>query len=148
MLFFRTNKLIKHILKFRPPVSRPFDGALDKDGGSLMGDAIAMTDEDVLTVHRICSTMACGLECLLVTFDKELAATIAHIDACRVEIGAFDTAATTYGNLIGTLTALTAVVPGYEEIIPAIVLKDERSLDSIGASEVGSGILWRIRIDR
>ena len=55
-----------------------------------MGDAVAVTDEDVLTIEMVGRTMASGLEIRLVAFEEELAATVAHVPAIRVEIRTVD----------------------------------------------------------
>ena len=111
-----------------------------------MGDAVAVTDEDVLTVQVISCAVACCLIFLLVAFEEDVTATVAHVNTLAVEVGAFDAAAATHRHTVVALGTLTAVVPGYEEVVPAVVLKDERCLDGVRTGEVGGGILRRIGI--
>ena len=110
----------------------------------MVGDAIAMTDEDVLTVKTIYGTMTCSLKLFFVTFEEEISTTIPHVDTLTVEIGAINRLAATYGHTVVTLATLATVVPGYKEIIPAIVLEDKGCLDGIGACIIGGRVLRRI----
>ena len=115
-----------------------------QDRSALMGDAVTMTDEDVLTIHRVSSAMTCCLVILLIALQEEHTTAIAHIDAFRIEIGSIDSLTTAYGYPIGAFAALTAVIPRYEEVIPAVVLEDEWCLDGIRTSKIRGGILRRI----
>ena len=98
-----------------------------------MGDAIAMTDEDVLSVKTIYSTMTCSLKLFFVTFEEEISTTIPHVDTFTIEIRAINRLTATYGHAVVALATLATVVPGYKEIIPAIVLEDKGCLDGIRA---------------
>ena len=60
------------------------DRALDEDRGTVLGDAVAMTDEDVFAIDMIGSTMTRSFICFFVAFEEEIATTIAHIDAFAV----------------------------------------------------------------
>ena len=112
-----------------------------------MGDAVTVTDEDVLAVEGIGGAVAGSLKGFLVALKEDHATTVAHVDAIRIEIRSLDTAATAYGHTVVALRALTAVVPGDEEVVPAVVLEDERRLDGVGTSEVGRGVLRGIGIN-
>ena len=72
------------LLKHGPTIWRPTDGTLDEDGGSILGDTITVADENVLTIHVIDGTMTCGFIFVLVAFEEEVAATIAHVNALAV----------------------------------------------------------------
>lgn len=90
-----------------------------------------MTDEDVLPFEGVGSTMTSGLKLLFVTFKEKITATITHINALAVKIGAINRLTTTYRNTVITLAALTTVVPRHKEIIPSVVLEDKRRLNGI-----------------
>ena len=70
--------------KYWPTIFCPADGTLDENRGAIVGNAIAMADKDILTIHVIGRTMTCGFEVLFVAFEKEYATTIAHIGAIRI----------------------------------------------------------------
>jgi hypothetical protein len=76
-----------------------------------VGDAIAMTDKDVLTIKTVYSTMAGGLICLFVTFKEEITSTITHVNTLAVEVRAFYRLTATYGHTIVALAALTTIIP-------------------------------------
>ena len=101
-----------------------------------MGDAVAVTDEDVLSVEVVGGTMACCLIRLLVTLKEQLSTSIAHVYAVRIEIRPVNGLAPTHSDAISALAALAAVVPRHKEIIPSPMLIDERSLNGVGASIV------------
>ena len=134
------------LLKFWPAVGRPADRPLDEDGGSLLGYAVAVADKDVLTVEVISGAVACCLILLLVTLKEDFSAAVAHVLALRIKKWSFDTTAAAYGHTVVAFRALTTVVPRDEEVVPTVVLEDERGFDGIGACEVGGGVLRRIGI--
>ena len=112
-----------------------------------MGDAVAVTDKDVLIVDMIGSTMTCCLKGFLVAFQKEITTTVAHVDAIAVEIRTIDCLAAAYCHTVVALGALATIVPGDKEIVISCVFEDKWSFDCIRAGEVGCGILRRIGID-
>ena len=61
-----------------------------------MGNAVPVTDKDVLSVDVIYGTMSSRLECLFVAFKEEIAASIAHVDSIAVKIRTVNRLATTY----------------------------------------------------
>ena len=97
-----------------------------------MGDAVAMTNKDILSVEGVGGTVAGSLEGLLVALDEDVASSVTHIDTLAVEIGTFDTTAATYGHTVVALRALTAIVPRDKEIVPAVVLEDKRASMALG----------------
>ena len=97
--------------KYWPSIFRPADGTLDENRGAIVGNAIAMADKEILTIHVIGRTMACGFEVLFVAFEEEFATTIAHIGTIRTQIRAVDSLAAAYGYTVVALRTLTAVVP-------------------------------------
>ena len=113
-----------------------------------MGNTVAMTDEDILTIDMIGSAMAHSLKLLLVAFEEQGAAAIAHILAAAVEIRPIHLTAATYGYAVVALGSATTVVPRHKEIVPAIVSEDERCLDGIRSGILGSRISRHIPITR
>ena len=101
-----------------------------------MGDAVAMTDEDVFVIDMIGSAMPSGFVFLFVAFKEEIASAIAHIDAVAVQIRAINRLTATYSHTVVALATLTTIIPGYKEIIPTVMLEDKRCLNGIGAREV------------
>ena len=49
-----------------------------------MGNTVTMTDKDVLIINMISCAMTGSFETLLITFDKQVATTVAHIYALAV----------------------------------------------------------------
>ena len=134
------------LIQPRPAISSPGDGTLDQDRGTLMGNAVTMTDEDVVSVEVIGSTVAGSLILFLIAFKEYVTTTVTHVDTLAVEIRSLNMAAATHGHAVVALRTLTTVVPGYKEIVPAVMLEDERCLDGIGTGIVGSGILRWVRV--
>lgn len=97
--------------KYWPTIFCPVDGTLDKNRGAIVGNAIAVADEDILTIHVIGRTMACCFEVLFIAFEEEFATTIAHIGTIGTQIGAVDSLAAAYGYTVIALSPLTAIVP-------------------------------------
>lgn len=56
------------LFQVRPLVAGPFDGLLDKQGGTVETGRVAVTDEDALAIEVVGCTMACGLELRLIAF--------------------------------------------------------------------------------
>lgn len=109
-------------------------------------DTISMTNEEVTSLlllrqrEMIDGTMAGCLISFLIAFDDERAASIEHRLTLAVEIGAGDLPASSDDHTVVALHAPTTVVVTDEEIVPALVLEDERSLDGIGSCKVRGGI--------
>ena len=85
--------------------------SLDEHRSTFLCDTVTVTDKDVFAIHVIDGTVACGLICLFVAFDKQISPTIAHIHTLAVEIWTINGLAAAYGNTIVALCALTTVVP-------------------------------------
>ena len=105
-----------------------------------------MTNEEITTLlllrqsEMIDGTMAGCLVLLFVTLDDERTATIEHGLTLPVEIGTGDRPASSDDHAVVALHAPTTVVVTDEEIVPALVLEDERSLDGIRPGIGRSGI--------
>ena len=84
--------------------------------------------------------MAHRLIFLLVTFQQQGATTLSHILTRLVQIRTGNLLASAYGNTIGTLHTLAAVIPTDEEIVITTMLHDEWSLDGIGTGKLRSRI--------
>ena len=112
----------------------------------MQGNAVAVTEEVVGGAKAIDGAVAGSIEVDLVALEEQGSASQPHVLAVAVEVGAFHRAATSHGNAVVALAALTAVVPGHEEVVPAVMLEDERCLDGIGSGIVGGGVLRRIGI--
>jgi hypothetical protein len=76
-----------------------------------MGDAVTMTDEDVLAVESIGGTVTSSLKRLLVALEEDVSSSVTHVNTLAVEIRPFHTATATYSHTVVALGALTAVVP-------------------------------------
>ena len=107
----------------------------------MMGGAVAMTDEDVLVVDMVDGTVAGSFIFLLVTLQEECTTAKQHVLALAVEVRPFHRPAATYGDAIVALGTSAAVVPRNEQVIIAVVFKDERSLDGIGTGMFRRGVL-------
>lgn len=109
-------------------------------------DTISMTNEEVTSLlllrqrEMIDGTMAGCLISFLIAFDDERAASIEHRLTLAVEIGAGDLPASSDDHTVIAFHAPATVVVTDEEIVPALVLEDEWSLDSIRSGKVRSGI--------
>ena len=112
-----------------------------------MGDAVAMTDKDVLTVKVVSCTMTGCLELFFVAFDKQVTAAITHVAALAVEVGTVDSPAATNGYTVVALRTLAAVIPRYKEVVIAAMLEDEWRFDGVRTGKVGCGVLWWVGID-
>ena len=95
----------------RPAVGGPADGTLDKDGGTILSDAITVADKDVATIDMVDSTMARSLIRLFVAFEEKITTTIAHIHALAVEIRPVNRLTSAYSNAVVALTALATIIP-------------------------------------
>ena len=87
------------------------DGFPYEYGGSLMGNAIAMTDKDIFTIDVVGSTMACSLKLFFVTFEEDRAATRQHILSIAVNVRAVHGLAAAHCNSIVALRTTATVVP-------------------------------------
>ena len=76
-----------------------------------MGDAVTMTDKNVLTIYMIGGTMTGSFEFLLVAFEKQVAPAITHINTFAVEVWPVDSLAAPDSHAIVALGALTTIVP-------------------------------------
>jgi hypothetical protein len=70
-----------------------------------------MTDEDILTIKGIGSTMAGSFPLFLITLQKERATAISHILTVTIQIRSVDSLTTPHGHAIVTLGTTTAVIP-------------------------------------
>ena len=124
----------------------PLNHADDQFWHTFIFDAITMTNEEITTLlllrqsEMIDGTMAGCLVLLFVTLDDERTATIEHGLTLPVEIGTGDRPASSDDHAVVALHAPTTVVVTDEEIVPALVLEDEWSLDGIGSCKVRGGI--------
>ena len=91
---------VNYQLDPRPSVRCPVDGALDEDWCSVVSDAVAMTDEDVMPIEGIDSAMTGSFIFLFVAFKEKITTTIAHIDTFAVEIWAFYILTAAYSHAI------------------------------------------------
>ena len=109
-------------------------------------DTITMTNEEITTLlllrqwEMVDGTMAGCLVLLFIALDDERTATIEHGLTLPIEIGTGDRPASSYDHTVVALHAPATVVVTDEEIVPALVLEDERGLDGIGTGKVRSGI--------
>ena len=117
--------------------------ALNEEGRAVLLGAVAVTDEDVLTIEVISSAVASGLPFFLVAFEDDGTATVDHILARTIEIGTLHRLAAPHGYAIVALGTSTAIIPRYEEVIIAAVLKDKGGLDGVGTSKFRGGVLFR-----
>ena len=105
-----------------------------------------MTNEEVTSLlllrqrEMIDSTMTGCLISFLIAFDDERATSVEHGLAFTVEIGPGDRPASSDDHTVVALHAAATVVMTDKEIVPALVLEDERSLDGIGSCKVRGGI--------
>ena len=65
-----------------------------------MGNAVTMTDKDVLAIIMIGRTVTGSLELLLVTLQEQRAAALCHIFAVAVEVRPVNLTATPYGDAV------------------------------------------------
>lgn len=119
-----------------PSVRGPAYLLPDKHRRTIVGDAVAVADKNVLIAETVCRTMSQSLVTALVTFDENRSATICHIFSFTIQIRAGNCAAATNSNLIRALHAAAAIVPRDKEIEPAVVTEDKRSLNRILAPSV------------
>lgn len=98
-----------------------------------MGGTVAVADEEVFAVEGVGGAVAGGFPFFLVAFQEERPTAQEHVLALAVEIRSADRLASSYGHAIVALGTPTAVVPGYEEIVVAVVMKDEGGLDGIAS---------------
>lgn len=109
-------------------------------------DTISMTNEEVTSLlllrqrEMIDGTMAGRLVLLFVTLNDERAPTFKHRLARLVEIGTGDRAASSDDHAVIAFHAPTTIVVTDEEIVPALVLEDEWSLDGIRSGKIRRGI--------
>ena len=105
-----------------------------------------MTNEEITTLllfwqsEMIDSTMAGRLVLLLVTLDDERAAPVEHRLTFTVEIGPGDRPASADDHAVVAFHAAAAVVMTDKEIVPPLMLEDERGFNGIGTGKVRSGI--------
>ena len=59
---------------------------LYQDRGPLLGNTVAMTNKDVLTIEVVNGTVTGSLIRLLVAFKEEVTTAIAHVNALAVQI--------------------------------------------------------------
>ena len=124
----------------------PLNHADDQFWHTFIFDAITMTNEEITTLllfwqsEMIDGTMTGCLVLLFVAFDDERATSIEHRLTLAVEIGAGDLPASSDDHTVVALHAPATVVVTDEEIVPALVLEDEWSLDGIGSCKVRGGI--------
>ena len=113
---------------------------------TLIINTITVTNEEVTSLlllrqrEMIDGTMAGRLVLLFVTLNDERASSFKHRLARLVEIGTGDRAATSDDHTVIAFHAPTTIVVTDEEIVPALVLEDEWSLDGIRSGKVRSGI--------
>ena len=101
-----------------------------------MGDAVAMTDEDVLTAKSVSSAVTGSLEGLLVALQEEIASTIHHVLALTVEIGSGYMLATSHGHALVAFRPAATIVPRHKEIVPATMLIYKRCLNGIWSGKL------------
>lgn len=106
---------------------------LDEHGGTTMGGTVAVADEEVFAIEVVGGAVAGGFPFFFVTFQEERSATEEHVLALAVEIGATDCLASSYSHAIVALGTTTAVVPGHEEIVVTVMMKDEGRLDGVAS---------------
>ena len=94
-----------------PAVGGPADGALDEDAGAIVGNAIAMTNKDILVINMVSSTMASSLKLFLIALDEEITSAKAHVNTTAIKIRTINRFAAAYSHTVVTLATLTAVVP-------------------------------------
>ena len=123
----------KQFSKLRPAIGSPSDGTLNEHGGSVLRGTVAMTDEDVLSIEIVGSTMSGSLPFFLVTFQEDSATTICHVLACAVKIWSFNVFAAPNSHAVVALCTTAAIVPRHEEIKEVAVLEDERSFYGVCA---------------
>ena len=105
-----------------------------------------MTNEEITTLllfwqsEMIDGTMTGCLVLLFVALDDKCATAFKHGPALPVEIRSRDLPASSDDHAVVALHAPATVVVTDEEIVPALVLEDERSLDGIGTGKVRGGI--------
>jgi hypothetical protein len=105
-------------------------------------DTISMTNEEVTSLlllrqrEMIDGTMAGRFVLLFVTLNDERASSFKHRLARLVEIGTGDRAASSDDHAVIAFHAPTTIVVTDEEIVPALVLEDEWSLDGIRSGKV------------
>ena len=109
-------------------------------------DTITMTKEEITPLlllrqwEMIDGTMAGCLVLLFIALDDERTATIEHGLTLPIEIGTGDLPASSYDHTVVALHAPATVVVTDEEIVPALVLEDKRSLNGIRPGIGRSGI--------
>lgn len=92
--------------------------------------------------------MSGSLEILLVTLKEKHSATVAHVFAIRVKIGPINGLAASNSHAVVAFRTLTAVVPGYKQVVIIVVFEDKWSFNRIRSGKVGRRIFRRIRIGR
>ena len=117
---------------------------LYQDAGTIVGNAITMTDKDVLIIEMIDCTVTSRLKLFLVALKNQRSPTLAHVDAVTVEVWTIDRLGATHRYSVVALGTTTAVVPRHKEVIPASMLENEGGLDGVGTRILGRGIGWLI----
>lgn len=124
----------------------PLNHADDQLWHTFTFDTITMTNEEIsffLLLRQwemIDGTMTGCLVLLLVAFNDERATSVEHGLAFTVEIRTSDRPASADDHAVVAFHAAAAVVMTDKEIVPPLVLGDERSLDGIGSCKVRGGI--------
>ena len=111
-----------------------------------MGNAIAMTDIEILTIHVVGSTVTDSLKCFLIACNHRSTTSLSHIRTVTVYIGTIHRLTTSDNYPIGTLATHATVIPRYEEIVITTMLHDERSLDGIRTRILTGGIRHAVLI--
>ena len=124
----------------------PLNHADDQFWHTFIFDAITMTNEEITTLllfwqsEMIDGTMTGCLVLLFVAFNDERAASVEHGLAFTVEIGPGDRPASADDHAVVAFHAAAAVVMTDKEIVPPLMLEDERGFNGIGTGKVRSGI--------
>ena len=85
--------------------------------------------------------MAGSLKFFLITLDDECATTLGHLLSFAVAVGSVDFATASHHDVITTLLTAATVIPAGKQIVPAVALVDERSLDGVHTRPLRRGIL-------
>jgi hypothetical protein len=111
-----------------------------------MGNAVTMTDKDILVIIMIGSTMSQSLKLLLITSYHQGATTLSHVLTITVNVRALYRLTTSYYYTIGTLATHATIVPRHEEIVIASMPHDERSLNGVGTSILTGRIRHTVQV--
>ena len=117
---------------------------LYQDAGTIVGNAITMTDKDVLIIEMIDCTVTSRLKLFLVALKNQCSPTLSHIDTIAVEIRTINRLGATHSYTVVALSTTTAVVPRHKEVIPASMLENEGGLDGVGACILGRRVVGLI----